>query len=222
MRARAGTALGVVVVLAFAAACIWVTATTTSADRSTDRPARGVAAQRFIDAWERSRTATFLTTGTFERRSDVTGAEIRSKDVLAQRPPRRLHRQLGGVDGRHDDRMVICPAPPPGPEQQPPCHLGEPGGTTYEESVQREVAALRELLSGRDPLYDVSLDDAGCFRLDQRRPDPRVPFGVAARFCFDQATGAPVRTEVRYEGGVREIIVVHEVRTDVTEEHLEP
>lgn len=217
-----GTALGIVVVLAFAAACIWVTATTASVDRSADRPAGRAAAQRFIEAWERSRTATFLTTGTFERRSEVTGAEIRSEDVVAQRPPRRLHRQLGGVDGRHDDRMVICPAPPPGDPEQPPCHLGAPGGTTYEESVQREVAALRDLLLGTDPLYEVTLDDAGCFRLDQRRPDPRVPFGVAARFCFDEATGAPLRTEVRYEGGVRETIVVDDVRTDVTPEALEP
>src|SRR5690606_23235860 len=123
--------------------------------------------------------ATFVTSGTYERRSAVTGAAIASEDVVAQRPPRRLHRQLGGVDGRDDDRLLVCPAPPPGDEPAP-CRLGAPGGPTYDESVARELEGLRSMLLGPDPLYAVELAEPGCYRLELRRPDPRAPFGIEA------------------------------------------
>src|SRR3546814_14037464 len=103
MRRRARWALGWVVVAAYAALLV-ATALTTPADR---RPATGsgsdTAESALIEAWARSRTGTFVTTGTFERRSDVTGASLGSEDVLAQRPPRRLHSQMGGVEGRADE-----------------------------------------------------------------------------------------------------------------------
>ena len=99
-------------------------------------------------AWERSRTATFVRTGTFERRSEVTGSSISSEDVLAQRPPRRLHRQLGGVSGRDDRRLARVPAAPPTGSTPSDCTLGEPSGPSYEEDVASEVAALRTLVTG--------------------------------------------------------------------------
>jgi len=180
-----------------------------------------VPAESLIEAWARSRRATFVSTGTYERRSEVSGAAITSEDVVAQRPPRRLHRQLGGVEGRDDDRLLVCPAPPP--EEDPaPCQLGPAGGPTYEESVAREVDGLRSMLLGSDPLYAVEAGDDGCFRLDLRRPDPRAPFGIEASFCFDLAGGAPLGSRVRHEGGVEERVVVTDVRTEVTDQDLEP
>jgi hypothetical protein len=182
------------------------------------------AAERFVQAWERSRTATFVTTGTYERRSDVTGASVASEDVVVQRPPRRLHRQLGGVEGRDDDRLLVCPAPPAGEDEEDrePCRLGAPGGRTYAEQVRDEVDGLRSLTSGPDPLYGVTAGDEGCYDLELRRVDPRAPFGVEASFCFDAATGAPTRSRVRHEGGIVEVVVVTEIRTEVRDVDLVP
>src|SRR3546814_5921645 len=105
MRRRARWALGWVVVAAYAAPLV-PTALTTPADR---RPATGsgsdTAESALIEAWARSRTGTYVTTGTFERRSDVNGASIASAAVLGQRPPRRLHSQLGGVEGRDAEQI---------------------------------------------------------------------------------------------------------------------
>lgn len=181
-------------------------------------------AERFVQAWERSRTATFVTRGTYERRSDVTGASVASEDVVAQRPPRRLHRQLGGVEGRDDDRLLVCPAPPAGADEKDrePCRLGAPGGRTYAEQVADEVAGLRSLTAGPDPLYRVTDGDEGCYDLELRRVDPRAPFGVEASFCFDAATGAPARSSVRHEGGIVEVVVVTEIRTEVRDIDLVP
>ncbi|MGQ0831037.1 MAG: hypothetical protein ACT4OV_05105 [Microthrixaceae bacterium] len=180
-------------------------------------------AERFVEAWERSRRASFVATGTYERHSEVTGATLTSEDVLAQRPPRRLHRQLGGVEGRDDDRLIVCPAPPSGEEANAqPCRLGDPGGLTYAASVEREVRGLRSLTTGTDPLYRVRVDEAGCFDLRQMRIEPRAPFGVEASFCFDAATGAVASSRVRYAGGIVEVRVITSIRADVVDADLEP
>lgn len=222
MRARPGPVAARLAVAAWALLlAITALAEIRAPDHDRTEPGPGAAAEALVEAWDRSRRATFVATGTYERRSDVTGAAIASEDVVAQRPPRRLHRQLGGVDGRDDDRLVVCPAPPPG-QDPAPCRLGPPGGPTYEESVKREVAGLRSILLGADPLYAVSEGDPGCFRLDLRRPDPRAPFGLDATLCFDPATGAPAGRRVRFEGGVEEVVVVVDIRTEVTQADLEP
>ena len=222
MRATQRPTVGAVLVVAYAALLVYALLTTSSAARP-DVGQRAGAAQQLVDAWARSRSATFVTIGTFERRSDVTGSAIGSEDVVAQRPPRRIHRQLGGVEGRDDDRLLVCPAPPQGAEdERQPCRYGDAGGLSYAESVAREVEGLRSIVAVDDPLYDVERTEDGCFELDLRRVDPRAPFGVGARFCFDDATGAPTRREVRYEGGISETVVVEEIRSEVSDADLEP
>lgn len=224
MRARRGVVIGWVVVAAYAALLAGVAVVAVADDDRTGLPASSApaeAAEAFVRAWERSRLATFVAIGTYERHSEVSDASIASEDVVAQRPPRRLHRQLGGVEGRDDDRLIVCPAPPPG-EAEAPCRLGPPGGPTYAESVATEVAGLRSFLEGPTPLYAVAPGEPGCFELDLVRVDPRAPFGVEASFCFDAATGAPSRSRVRHEGGIVEVVVVTEIRTEVTDADLEP
>lgn len=227
MRARRGLILGWVSVLAYAALLggVAVTAIGERPDRSPATPAEAddAVAERFVEAWERSRLATFVASGTYERRSLVSGASIASEDVVAQRPPRRLHRQLGGVDGRDDDRLLVCPAPPAGEEdEREPCRLGAPGGRGYVASVESEVAGLRSLTQGPNPLYVVTAGRAGCFELELIRADPRAPFGVEASFCFDAATGAPAGSRVRHERGIEEVVVVTDIRTEVTDADLTP
>lgn len=224
MRARRGLILGWGAVLAYAGLVIVVAALAIGDGSERREPVRGVdVSEQLVQAWERSRLATFVASGTYERRSDVTGASIASTDVVAQQPPRRLHRQLGGVEGRDDDRLLVCPAPPAGQEdERQPCRLGSPGGTTYAESVANEVAGLRSLTQGPDRLYSVAVGEPGCFDLVLLRVDPRAPFGIEASFCFDAATGAPAGSRVRHEGGIEEIVVVTEIRSEVSEADLTP
>src|SRR3546814_11247804 len=77
---------------------------------------------------------------------------------------------MGGVEGRDDERLLVCPAPPPDSEPEP-CRYGPAGGPTYAEATERELAGLRSLVGGTDPLYGVTVDDAGCFHLELRRSD---------------------------------------------------
>lgn len=223
MRARRGIVIGWLVVACFATALIVATVTTEDSPlRPGDRADDGSAAEAFIDAWERSRTATFVRTGTFERRSEVTGSSISSEDVLAQRPPQRLHRQLGGVSGRDDRRLLVCPSAPTG-STAADCTLGEPSGPSYEEDVANEVTALHTLVAGEAPVYAVGAgSEPGCFDLVQLRVEPRAPFGREARFCFDEATGAPTNSRVAYEGGIVEVVVVTDLRAQVGDEDLDP
>lgn len=224
MRARRGLVIGWLVVGAYAL-LLGTVAGLAVLDEPAPRPGPATAearAEAFIAAWARSRTATFVTVGVYERRSTVSGASIRSEDVVAQRPPTRVHRQLGGIEGRDDDRAILCPALPAGSDAEPHCRLGAPGGPTYSESVRQEVEGLTSLLLGPDPLYRVQLGDPGCFELEQARTDPRAPFGIAATFCFDRSTGAPAGSRVRHEGGVEETVVITTIRSTVTDRDLEP
>jgi hypothetical protein len=223
MRARRGLFLGWLVVGGYAAALVLAVVTTRDGElRPGDRGGDAAAADDLIEAWERSRTATFVRIGTFERRSEDTGSAITSEDVLAQRPPRRIHRQLGGVDGRDDRRTVLCPAPSVGSDP-PPCTFGEPEGPTYDEDVHAEVDGLRSLVTGPSPVYAVGRGAAaGCFELAQLRVEPRAPFGIRAHLCFDDATGAPTDSRVEYAGGIIEVIAVTGVRAEVTDADLQP
>jgi hypothetical protein len=222
MRAHRGLLLGWVAVGTFAAALVLAIVTTEDADLPPGaRGSDASAATAFIEAWERSRQATFVRYGTFERTSEATGASIASEDVLAQRPPRRLHRQLGGVEGRDDQRTISCPAVPAGGGDAD-CSVGPATGPTYDEDVAGEVAGLHSLLDGPDPVYAVEATDDGCFELSQQRVEPRAPFGVEASFCFDDATGAPTDSRVRYAGGVSEVLAVTELRATVEESDLRP
>ena len=223
MRARRGLIAGWVIVGLFAAAIVVVFATTPDGGvQPGDRAGDDDAASDFVEAWERSRQATFVRTGTFERRSDVTDAAISSEDLLAQRPPERLHRQLGGVDGRDDRRIIVCPAQPGDDGDPADCVFGEPAGATYDEDVADEVAALRTLVEGATPVYAVERAGDGCFALEQLRNEPRAPFGIEASFCFDDATGAPTDSQVRYAGGIVEVIAVTSITGTVDDADLQP
>jgi hypothetical protein len=168
-----------------------------------DDPGAGPdAAGAFLADYQRSRLATFVV----EQRFTRTLADGRSLDEatrIVQRPPDdRLVLGLGSVSGRRDGRVVACTTDPGADPATaaPRCTTGPPA-EPYDAEVAAEVDALRAYLAGDRPLYEVTATDAGCYELALARPDfPSPPYGTAATFCFDPATGAPRLVEIRRDG----------------------
>lgn len=147
----------------------------------------------FLAAYERSRTATFVAEQTFTR-TTPDGASLGYERRLVQRPPDdRLVVGAGAADGRLDGRVVRCSTRPDGASG---CVEG-PVARPYDEEVAAEVAALERLVRGDDALYEVAAGAPGCFSLHVRFVVLTPPYGDRAGFCFDEATGAPLRFEVQ-------------------------
>jgi hypothetical protein len=174
------------------------------------------AARAFLTAWERSRTGTWALEGTFQR---VQGgrAVLTTAVHAAQRPPDRLRIGLGSVDAVEGGRRLACA---PDAEGVVACRDGGPA-PPYREEVRSELSVLRTYVTGAGRLYGVVADDGGCFTLRLRGAYLTPPYGQRARFCFDGATGAPVRSEIeRLEATDRTVAV--SVRARVSDADLEP
>jgi hypothetical protein len=167
-------------------------------------PAGGesAAATAFVDAWRRSRLATWVVDGRFERR--VGDRVVLAVDVhRAQRPPDRLSVGFGAVDARAGGRRLACAEDDAGVVT---CRDGGPA-PPYAEEVDDEIELLRRYVAP-DGLYTVAAEPGGCFRLRLRRAMLTPPYGQRARFCFDPETGAPVRAELeRLEATDRTVAV---------------
>lgn len=147
-------------------------------------PETGAAAeQALVEAWERSRQASYAMEGQFER---VTEAGVLESAVFeAQRPPDRLRRAMGGIDGTLDGRTVTCTT-----DEQGSFGCAPNGrAVDYQADVDAEVERLDAYVSTDPPLYEVARDGE-CFLLQQRVAVPDPPYGRRARMCFDTDTGA--------------------------------
>jgi hypothetical protein len=212
VRARRGLVAGWAVVVVYAALCAAVAVNTARDDRAT----RGdEAITQFLEAWERYRSQTYMSEAESRRVSRSTGNELPSTLVIAQRPPDRVVRQHGGITGRRDDQVLSCGARPNGGD--PTCTL-TPGRRTFDESVDREVEILRTYVTGERPAYRV-VGEGECFTLVRLRPFP-TQFGLEARFCFDERTGATRSTRVDF-GDVEVVTEARTIRTTVTDEDLD-
>ena len=210
-RPLAGIVAGVLVGAAGVAAMV-VTDETTEDDQPAES---GAAARAFVAAWDRRLRGTWVVTATFTRtfndRRTLTG-EIRE----AQRPPDRLRRGLGSTEGRVGDRRLACTAVEGAATQCREAGAALP----YDEEVRRELGLLSGYVRGRDRLYAVT-EDGGCFRLRLLRRLLAPPYGDAARFCFDGATGALRSVEVRRDRALDETRAI-EIRATVTDADLSP
>lgn len=180
-----------------------------------DRPAAPVPADPagFVAAYERSRTAELLLESTFTRTFN-DGRELAYETHLVQRPPDDvLVVGAGSASGRLSGRIVRCNAA--ATDAPAACVDGGPA-PPYAEVVGQEVDAMEALVADA---YEVDRDDAGCWVLTLVAALPTPPYGGAARFCFDDATGALARLEVRRPEGV-EVTEVLSIRTDVTDADL--
>lgn len=171
----------------------------------------------FLAAYERSRTATFVVEQRFIRTVPGRG-ELRYDRRLVQRPPDdRLLVGGGSAEGRLDGRIVRCSTAPDGTSQ---CTEG-PEADAYADDVAAEVAELRDLVAGERPVYEVAAGEPGCWALRLRLAIPSPPYGDLAGFCFDAATGAPARLEIRRDQAV-DVVEAVEIRAEVTAADLRP
>ena len=181
------------------------------------RPAApGASAEAFLAAWRLSRTATFVTAGTYTRLIDGRPA-LATPTRTVQRPPDRLVAGPGSVQGRLDGRRLGCALVVDGDAR---CRVGEPVGP-YASAVDHEVSILVRQVIGDGRLYAVSDDGPGCFALRLERAVPDAPYGRRARFCFDGSSGALVSSRID-RGRAVDLVEISEVRVAVTEDDLEP
>lgn len=180
------------------------------------------APEAFLEAWARSRAATFRTVSTFTRVSNTTGAELTDRVVVAQRPPDRLTIDRDGALGLVDGRRVACVY-----RQRRLVCEDAPADRTLEDEAAQQLETLEEYTTGTDPLYVVTALDTEpvvgtCFELALTLPDlVAPPLGTLARYCFDPGTGAPTLTDIeRVEADDQTRVV--QLDAEVTDADLDP
>src|SRR5205814_6693516 len=117
--------------------------------------------------------------------------------VLVQQPPRRIVRAFGNESLVFADGAQTCEL---GAEASTLCTAArqtEP----YDVQVAQELSILSQYFSGDTPLYRVEAPTPNCFRLFLYRAMPLPPYGDAAQFCFDGATGAMTLFEMTTASG---------------------
>jgi hypothetical protein len=157
---------------------------------------RAGATEAFLEAWDRSRRATFRSVSEFRRVSASTGAELTDRIVVAQRPPDRLSVDGDGASGLVDGRRLACTYR----EQRLHCEDAA-AQVTLEEETRRQLDTLTDYVTGDDRLYTVEALGTepvvgDCYGLTLARNLFAPPLGEAARYCFDPATGAPTFTRI--------------------------
>lgn len=178
--------------------------------------------EAFLDAWARSRSATFRTVSTFTRVSNTTDAELTDRVIVAQRPPDRLTIDQDGALGLIDGQRVACVY-----RQQRLACEDAPAGRTLEDETAQQLETLSGYTTGDDPLYAVTVLDrepivGDCFELRLTAPDlVAPPLGTLSRYCFDPETGAPSLTQVERVEADDETRVV-ELSAEVTAADLDP
>ena len=171
------------------------------------------AAAELVEAWERSRTATYLT-GSLLERTTATAAVLELPLIVAQRPPERVVSTGTSVEGSVDGLRQICDEQLDGVVR---CQVAGPAAD-YDATVAAEVDTLRSYFEGELPVYRVARE-GHCFLLRLTRAIQAPPYGQRARFCFDEASGAPSLQRIERDEGT-DVVTLVSVRTDVTDEDL--
>lgn len=173
--------------------------------------------EEFIDAWERSRRATWSVEFDYQRRLGNRG-RLDLQIVEVNRPPDHLVAGHGGLNGRVEGREVVCDAV----DGQEVC---APTGTAapFEEELAAQLSELRDALQPPAKWYAVEEGDARrvageparCFVLRRIATVPSPPYGDRAEYCF-ATDGAPLLTRIERRQGT-DTRVATEIRRTVTE-----
>jgi hypothetical protein len=177
--------------------------------------------QLFLDAWRRSLESDYRTVATFSRTSNSTGAELRGEIITAQRLPDRFVIDRDGASGLIDGQRVACVFRT---QERLRCTEAE-AEVTLAEQAETQLERLAAYVEGGSPLYTIEADletEAGaCFELSLTRSIVAPPMGTLARYCFDDATGAPTVTHIeRVEAD--DDIVTTQISDVVTDADLDP
>jgi hypothetical protein len=177
--------------------------------------AQPAAAGEFLAQWQRMRLGTWALEARFSRVTRA-GRRLDTDLHMAQRPPDRLVTGLGSIDARRGGTRLAC-APDAGGTVH--CRDGGPA-PPYDAEVARELGYLRRYVEGTGALYAVRRS-GDCYDLRLRLRIPSPPYGERARFCFDRATDAPVRSEIE-RAEARDTTVALRVRARPSEADLDP
>ena len=193
------------------------------ADQSGDEPATTsfpaidhdpVAADELVVAWERWRTATFVSSGTWSRVLDSGGAPLEGPVYTAQDPPRRLTLRLGAVIDQIDGTVARCDLP--SEDLIVPACLSTETSYGYDERVRIEMAFVVQYVSGPSRLYDVGFGPTDCFRVELEVAALGSPWGRWSEFCFDDASGALRSSRTRRQSAI-DTEQIAEIRVEVTD-----
>jgi hypothetical protein len=178
-------------------------------------------AEAFLEAWARSRAATFRSVSDFRRVSHSTNAELTDRIIVAQRPPDRLSIDQDGGTGLVDGQRLACAY------RRQRLHCQDAAAErTYDDDVERQLETLRGYVAVDDPLYAVEAAEreevvGDCFDLRLTRALVAPPLGEVARYCFDPGTGAPTFTRIERVEADDETRLVS-LSDEVTDADLDP
>lgn len=170
-------------------------------------------APAFLEAYERSRRATFAMDAAFSR-TMPDGRRLESAAFVAQRPPDTIRRQLGGLSGVVAGRRLNCSTPAGGAYTCGPTGPAPP----FEEALARDLAIFRGYFENPVPVYEVREVGDGCFELSLVGAVVDPPYGERTRMCFDDATGAMRTLEVQRLGGAVDRLEAVSIRSVVVDE----
>lgn len=178
------------------------------------------AVEDFLAAYERSRTATYVLEQTWVRRAGDRALAPVPLRVVQRPPDDRLQIGGGSAIGKVDGRILRCNAVVGGEPGAVECLQDGPARDDA-EMVAAEVAELADLVEGRSPAYAVAAGaEPGCFELTLRLAIASPPYGLAATFCFDEATGALRFRTVDHGDGIVDEFRASAIRADVTDADL--
>ena len=169
------------------------------------------AAADLVDVWERWRTASFVSIGTWTRTLDGVTEPLTGDVYMAQDPPRRLSIRLGALAENIDGLVAACSPVEDDAVVAPICVRGE--GISYDVRVGAELALVEQYVGGPNRLYDVATDGV-CFQVELIGPALASPWGSWAEFCFDDESGALRLARIRRPSAI-DIESIHTVRTEV-------
>jgi len=169
------------------------------------------AAAELVDVWERWRTASFVSIGTWTRTLDGVTEPLTGDVYMAQDPPRRLSIRLGALAENIDGLVAACSPVEDDAVVAPICVRGE--GISYDVRVGAELALVEQYVGGPNRLYDVATDGV-CFQVELIGPALASPWGSWAEFCFDDESGALRLARIRRPSAI-DIESIHTIRTEV-------
>ena len=152
------------------------------------------ASAAFTTALQRSLEGTYAVEADYTR-TLTDGRTLTSRVFVAQRLPDSIRRQFGGITGTVAGRTVSCSAEIGGQFHCGASAIAPDSAVT----IQQEMSNLATYFAP-PALYRVVSRGRDCFKLTQDRPSVTLPYGSAATFCFDEATGAVRILTQRLEG----------------------